>query len=128
MKCFTSEERAVSPVIGVILMVAITVILAAVIGAFVLGLGDGIGQNPQAAVTFDDDGSGEVVVTVASVQAADSITAEDNEGSESDEQENPSAGDQLTITTEGSSEGTIVVVAELDGQSSVIADHDYDHR
>ena len=34
------EERAVSPVIGVILMVAITVILAAVIAAFVLDIGD----------------------------------------------------------------------------------------
>ena len=33
------EESAVSPVIGVILMVAITVILAAVIGAFVFGMG-----------------------------------------------------------------------------------------
>jgi flagellin-like protein len=33
-------NRAVSPVIGVILMVAITVILAAVIGAFVLEIGD----------------------------------------------------------------------------------------
>lgn len=33
------EEGAVSPVIGVILMVAITVILAAVIGAFVFGMG-----------------------------------------------------------------------------------------
>jgi flagellin-like protein len=33
-------DRAVSPVIGVILMVAITVILAAVIGAFVLEIGD----------------------------------------------------------------------------------------
>ncbi|MFC6795396.1 type IV pilin [Halobaculum halobium] len=31
------DDRAVSPVIGVILMVAITVILAAVIGSFVLG-------------------------------------------------------------------------------------------
>jgi flagellin-like protein len=36
----TTENRAVSPVIGVILMVAITVILAAVIGAFVLEIGD----------------------------------------------------------------------------------------
>jgi flagellin-like protein len=36
----SGEDRGVSPVIGVILMVAITVILAAVIGAFVLGLGD----------------------------------------------------------------------------------------
>jgi len=33
-----NDDRAVSPVIGVILMVAITVILAAVIGTFVLGL------------------------------------------------------------------------------------------
>ncbi|ELZ36422.1 flagellin domain-containing protein [Halorubrum distributum JCM 10247] len=39
-----------SPVIGVILMVAITVILAAVIGTFVLGLGDQLGDTaPQAS-------------------------------------------------------------------------------
>ena len=37
----SEEERAVSPVIGVILMVAITVILAAVIAAFVLDIGPG---------------------------------------------------------------------------------------
>jgi flagellin-like protein len=37
---YRGENRAVSPVIGVILMVAITVILAAVIGAFVLEIGD----------------------------------------------------------------------------------------
>ena len=49
-------ERAVSPVIGVILMVAITVILAAVIGTFVLGLGDQIGDNaPQASFSTTQD-------------------------------------------------------------------------
>jgi archaeal flagellin N-terminal-like domain len=49
------DERAVSPVIGVILMVAITVILAAVIGAFVLQLGDSVSQTaPQASVGIDD--------------------------------------------------------------------------
>jgi len=49
------DDEAVSPVIGVILMVAITVILAAVIGTFVLGLGSEIegGQPPQATFTFD---------------------------------------------------------------------------
>ena len=36
---FTKNEDAVSPVIGVILMVAITVILAAVIAAYVFGMG-----------------------------------------------------------------------------------------
>ena len=49
-----SDDRAVSPVIGVILMVAITVILAAVIGTFVLGLGEKVETNPSAGVTVSD--------------------------------------------------------------------------
>ncbi len=48
------DDRAVSPVIGVILMVAITVILAAVIGTFVLGLGDQVQTtSPQVSFGFD---------------------------------------------------------------------------
>jgi flagellin-like protein len=38
IKSLKNDKRAVSPVIGVILMVAITVILAAVIAAFVFGI------------------------------------------------------------------------------------------
>jgi flagellin-like protein len=54
-----TEDRAVSPVIGVILMVAITVILAAVIGTFVLGLGDQVSESaPQASFSFDFNMSG----------------------------------------------------------------------
>jgi flagellin-like protein len=49
--------RAVSPVIGVILMVAITVILAAVIATFVLGIGDSTEATPTAQFGFDYDGS-----------------------------------------------------------------------
>jgi flagellin-like protein len=50
----SDNERAVSPVIGVILMVAITVILAAVIGTFVLGLGDQVQQtSPNAQWSWD---------------------------------------------------------------------------
>ena len=50
------DDRAVSPVIGVILMVAITVILAAVIGSFVLGLGNSVQQTaPNANFQFDFD-------------------------------------------------------------------------
>jgi flagellin-like protein len=52
------DDDAVSPVIGVILMVAITVILAAVIGTFVLGLGDQVSNtSPTASFTFDFDSS-----------------------------------------------------------------------
>ena len=50
-----TEDRAVSPVIGVILMVAITVILAAVIGAFVLGIGGETDATPSASISLDTD-------------------------------------------------------------------------
>ncbi|ELZ76134.1 hypothetical protein C456_04890 [Haloferax volcanii DSM 14919] len=57
-KQLLAEDDAVSPVIGVILMVAITVILAAVIGTFVLGLGDQVGDTaPQASFGFDYNGT-----------------------------------------------------------------------
>ncbi|PSQ04090.1 type IV pilin [Halobacteriales archaeon QS_6_71_20] len=55
------DDRAVSPVIGVILMVAITVILAAVIGSFVLGLGNSVQQtapNTNFQFDYEDDASG----------------------------------------------------------------------
>ena len=49
-----SDERAVSPVIAVILMVAITVILSAVVGSFALGLGNEIRQvTPTASFDFE---------------------------------------------------------------------------
>lgn len=54
LKALLNEDRGVSPVIGVILMVAITVILAAVIGTFVLGLGDQLNQAPQATLDAED--------------------------------------------------------------------------
>ena len=44
------DKRAVSPVIGVILMVAIVVILAAVIAAFVFGITPGTESAPHASL------------------------------------------------------------------------------
>ena len=51
------DENAVSPVIGVILMVAITVILAAVVGTFVLGVGAQMqhtAPNVQMSFSYSD--------------------------------------------------------------------------
>ena len=54
LKQLFTDDDAVSPVIGVILMVAITVILAAVIATFVLGLGESVSSTaPQA--NFQED-------------------------------------------------------------------------
>ncbi len=48
-KLFRKDDKAVSPVIGVILMVAITVILAAAIGSSVFGMGPAK-SAPQASL------------------------------------------------------------------------------
>mgnify|MGYP006284982963 FL=1 len=74
LKDFVSgNDRAVSPVIGVILMVAITVILAAVIGTFVLGLGDSVQQNVQAGATVNGDADANTI-SVTYNSAQDSAT------------------------------------------------------
>jgi len=57
-KLLTDDDNAVSPVIGVILMVAITVVLAAVIASFVLGLGEEQQDPPKASFEFEYDTSG----------------------------------------------------------------------
>ena len=60
---FKKGEDAVSPVIGVILMVAITVILAAVIGAFVFGMGSGVQKTYNVGVTVAQNASDKVECT-----------------------------------------------------------------
>jgi len=83
LKELFTEDRGVSPVIGVILMVAITVILAAVIGAFVLGLGDQASQSaPQASFEFDFDGDTNVTLTHAGGDSIDNSTLDVTVGSQ----------------------------------------------
>jgi flagellin-like protein len=104
-----TDDDAVSPVIGVILMVAITVILAAVIGAFVLDLGQGQEKSPSASFDFeqtsesrdiDDDGSDEDV-TYVDVTFNTGETIEDSRISASVE------GEQAYGFVDGSSPGEL---------------------
>jgi flagellin-like protein len=67
------NEEAVSPVIGVILMVAITVILAAVIAAFVFGMAGNIQKTKVVAATESRVNSSWVVVTYQGGQDAGSL-------------------------------------------------------
>lgn len=72
------RDKAVSPVIGVILMVAVTVILAAVIGTFVTGIGSEVQQSPQAGVTFEYDG-GNLTVNVIDAGNVDALYVENQD-------------------------------------------------
>ena len=65
------SRRAVSPVIGVVLIVAVTVVLAAVVGAFAVGVSGQTDDAPQAAITADMEtgekyGNPKIVLTHAS--------------------------------------------------------------
>jgi len=80
LKQLFKDDDAVSPVIGVILMVAITVILAAVIASFVLGLGNSAtNTNPQASFSFEyEEGytspNGNIGATTISHDGGDTIS------------------------------------------------------
>ncbi|MGA9086391.1 MAG: type IV pilin [Methanoregula sp.] len=69
------NEDAVSPVIGVILMVAITVILAAVIAAFVFGMAGNIQKTHVVSMTITRPNSSAVNVMNNGGQDAGSIYA-----------------------------------------------------
>lgn len=104
------DERAVSPVIGVILMVAITVILAAVIAAFVLDIGPGDSSvNAGASVSEAGD---TVTVTVNDVGNADGIVLANGNGVPV---EKDSGEDALTVT------GTSADYSDVDGEYIVYA-------
>jgi flagellin-like protein len=100
------EKRAVSPVIGVILMVAITVILAAVIGTFVLGLGDQVNNNaPQASLEFEFKGTGtglEITHTGGDSLNGQNIDVKSDDGTTRDVSDGTTftAGDKLITTSE----------------------------
>ena len=124
----TADDRGVSPVIGVILMVAITVILAAVIGTFVLGLGDQIGGSATAGVTVEGDNTSNVTVTLTNIGTAEEVQIVDSEGNDIEGDGNVNVPLPLTNTgarvsvdnsSSGAGEYSIVAVGP-EGEESVL--------
>jgi len=68
------SESAVSPVIGVILMVAVTVILAAIIATFVLGMVTNIPVTRTLAVTADAPDPDHIILIYKGGPDADSLS------------------------------------------------------
>lgn len=113
----SEDERAVSPVIGVILMVAITVILAAVIAAFVLDLGGSVGEEPQAGVNVESTDGANYSVSVTSMGNSDGIAVVNSSGQTVQTIEE----DPAHITSTG---GEVEVSADADGIGSLTAEDD----
>ncbi|UIO98518.1 type IV pilin N-terminal domain-containing protein [Halobaculum sp. CBA1158] len=121
------DDRAVSPVIGVILMVAITVILAAVIGSFVLGLGNSVQQTaPNANFQFDyenDTAPYDVTATHTggdTIPATDAVnlTAAGGGSTQFPSGDSVSAGDSVTLSGVGSETTVRVIWTSENGDTS----------
>jgi len=71
----TKNDEAVSPVIGTVLMVAITVILAAVIAMYVFGMPGGITKTKVVAVTAQMDTNKDILITYQGGQDDDTLSS-----------------------------------------------------
>jgi len=137
MMNFKQNEEAVSPVIGVILMVAITVILAAVIAAFVFGMTGNVATTKNVAVTANQVGMNLILTYQGGADQASVdylmvnwkgtpyYSADSTVGatSVSTSPYKPSVGHVITLPGATSGADKVVVVAHFsDGSDQVVLD------
>ena len=125
-KKLRDDERAVSPVVGVILMVAITVIMAAVIGAFVYGYGGSMVQSKDVAAVARVQGTSLFVTYMGGPDqnlvtdlTGTAVTADDLTGLTS------AVGSSVEIDTgvaTDQSNHVVVTATFSDGTSAVVLD------
>jgi len=125
LKLQTSNEHAVSPVIGVILMVAITVILSAIIAAFVFSMAGNVNQNYLVAATASQTSIDNIDVTYQGGPhhySIDWINISIDNTMEHQEV-NPKVGYTWTSTNGTSARDHVIVAAHfVDGNEQVILD------
>ncbi|WP_135823069.1 type IV pilin [Halostella litorea] len=114
-----NDDRAVSPVIGVILMVAITVILAAVIGAFVLDLGSNQSENANAGVSIEQQSSDTVRVQITDIGNADNVRVETDGGSIPGGDTMSSVGSTVTVNGLGTDDTVTVIAVNGDSENVI---------
>ena len=113
-----TDQRAVSPVLGVALLIAITVILAGVIGFVVLGVNAGNADGPSASLVVEEDSAvdGDYYMVHKGGDTLKSGTVEwrgDFTGSLSNDM---ATGDQVQIAS-GATGGEVVRVVWMDPNS-----------
>jgi len=120
------DERAVSPVIGVILMVAITVVMAAVIGAFVYGYGGSMATTKNVACTARHVGTDIFVTYMGGPDQGlvSTLATEINSTAVGADFTTYAVGETVTETapSAGTSNHVVVTAAYSDGTEAVILD------
>lgn len=135
MKLTAKNDDGVSPVIGTILLVAITVVLVAIVAAVVMGMVGGVSNTKDVGVTvqsYANDSDNGVTVLVYGGNDASKLT-DMNVNVEGKgilannhfDSSNPQVGVPYTYSTGGDADLTNVLVVVTgnftDGQTSVLA-------
>ena len=129
-----TTEDAVSPVIGVILLVAVTVALVALATVIVFDIGSDVSDTADATVQLEQTSSG-VQATIVRNENVESFSLVDNGNSTAPDftGELSSVGDSATINVTAEkagsdTSGSVAVIANLSGgNSEVLTSTDYDY-
>jgi len=119
---FTKDDEAVSPVIGVILMVAITVILAAVIAAFVFGMGGSLSKQYVVACTVSQ--VGDDTINVVYQGGPDHVSLSyinvSVAGTECNNNSSPKVGDLISCTNGTTDRDHVIVTGTFTGGTTQV--------
>lgn len=129
-RAIRKDERAVSPVIGTILMVAITVMLASIVGALSYGMGSSMSPMHIVVVTADRLNSTAIDFTYAGGPSADFVqylnVTVDRDPVDTTPNSQPAVGSTWTYHEPGtvhSSRNHVIAVATFgDGSAQVVLD------
>jgi flagellin-like protein len=114
------NDDAVSPVIGVILMVAITVILAAVIAMFVFNMADNVQGGKTVGVTAKLSGDGIIVTYMGGPDHATLEKLNVTVQGEGKEWEKPGVGEKRIVSvTDKEPPFTVTVVGKFSDGTEV---------
>jgi len=123
-----SHDRGVSPVIGVVLMVAVTVVLAAAIAAFVFPEASGVGNSaPNVQLDFSKTNGGDVEIRHAGGDPVDTddvtVKVAGSTVSGVFTQDQLTADDRGTIDASSVTAGdrVAVIYTNSDGETTVLA-------
>ena len=128
---FKSEDDGVSPVIGVILLVAVTVALVALATVIVFDIGSDVSETADATVQLNQQGES-VQATIVRNENVQQFTLSDGDGTVSNVNSNNPAQVGETLEMDFSSDNPttsrkVSVIATLeDGTEEVLTSTDYE--
>jgi flagellin-like protein len=129
----TTRERGVSEVLSVLLMVSVTIVLAAMVGSVMLNIVGGVDDNPVAGATITFDSASEEITVVYTATQDEDTTLDVRvleDGTERCNEPIAAVGGEVTFPTGAgcsldSGEYTVRVIAETsEGDRAVVQEKD----